>query len=255
MGFVVVRSIARGHTQREMAIGQLVHAHYSQSNLCLCPLATHCIRWPYSLTLFLLSSAVCTNATAPSVSSINRILRNRAAERAAAEFARAASYGYALHPTHPHPHPYTSFPTWPSSLPGAHHALWSAVPMPGGSGALPGSGFGSEGHAVLNNSNNNNGGSLSSGRLSLPAMSPESGSRDSRSPDVDANRMIGELQSCHKKKAHKLTFLQHFLQTSRARTATRRTVISRSSVAIAQPSVRTSWMSWRRSSRSRTIRA
>ena len=37
-------------------------------------------------------SGVCTNSTAPSVSSINRILRNRAAERAAAEFARA---GYA----------------------------------------------------------------------------------------------------------------------------------------------------------------
>ncbi|CAG0890525.1 unnamed protein product [Cyprideis torosa] len=35
---------------------------------------------------------VCTNNTAPSVSSINRILRNRAAERAAAEFARAAGY-------------------------------------------------------------------------------------------------------------------------------------------------------------------
>merc|ERR1711981_1365803 len=40
----------------------------------------------------LISDAVCTNSTAPSVSSINRILRNRAAERAAAEFARA---GYA----------------------------------------------------------------------------------------------------------------------------------------------------------------
>lgn len=36
---------------------------------------------------------MCTNGTAPSVSSINRILRNRAAERAAAEFARAAGYG------------------------------------------------------------------------------------------------------------------------------------------------------------------
>ena len=33
-------------------------------------------------------TGVCTNSTAPSVSSINRILRNRAAERAAAEFAR-----------------------------------------------------------------------------------------------------------------------------------------------------------------------
>lgn len=46
---------------------------------------------------------VCTNATAPSVSSINRILRNRAAERAAAEFARAAGYG--LYP----PAAYNSF--------------------------------------------------------------------------------------------------------------------------------------------------
>nr|XP_027209317.1 paired box protein Pax-6-like isoform X2 [Penaeus vannamei] len=41
----------------------------------------------------LISESVCTNSTAPSVSSINRILRNRAAERAAAEFARAAGYG------------------------------------------------------------------------------------------------------------------------------------------------------------------
>ncbi|XP_046453715.1 paired box protein Pax-6-like isoform X2 [Daphnia pulex] len=41
----------------------------------------------------LISEGVCTNGTAPSVSSINRILRNRAAERAAAEFARAAGYG------------------------------------------------------------------------------------------------------------------------------------------------------------------
>uniref|UniRef100_A0A0K2TDZ7 Putative LOC100907929 [Metaseiulus occidentalis] n=1 Tax=Lepeophtheirus salmonis TaxID=72036 RepID=A0A0K2TDZ7_LEPSM len=41
----------------------------------------------------LISDGVCTNSTAPSVSSINRILRNRAAERAAAEFARAAGFG------------------------------------------------------------------------------------------------------------------------------------------------------------------
>ncbi|KAJ2950667.1 hypothetical protein O0L34_g8927 [Tuta absoluta] len=53
----------------------------------------------------LISEGVCTNATAPSVSSINRILRNRAAERAAAEFARAAGYGlYAAPP------PYGAFP-------------------------------------------------------------------------------------------------------------------------------------------------
>ncbi|KAG8258454.1 hypothetical protein J6590_030802 [Homalodisca vitripennis] len=59
-------------------------------------------RWP---------SGVCTNATAPSVSSINRILRNRAAERAAAEFARAAGYGL-YHAHAHHSHPYASFP-WP----------------------------------------------------------------------------------------------------------------------------------------------
>lgn len=58
---------------------------------------------------YVCASGVCTNATAPSVSSINRILRNRAAERAAAEFARAAGYG--LYPAHP-AHPYASFP-WP----------------------------------------------------------------------------------------------------------------------------------------------
>ncbi|XP_032574834.1 homeobox protein abdominal-A isoform X2 [Drosophila sechellia] len=156
----------------------------------------------------LITEGVCTNATAPSVSSINRILRNRAAERAAAEFARAASYGYAIHPTHPHP--YTSFPTWP-----AHHPLWGAVPLatppssaggalqPGGSG----SSYGSDGNMSSNpnssnsntthsNGHNTNSGSgcgdssAGSGRLSLPALSPDSGSRDSRSPDADANRMI-----------------------------------------------------------------
>ena len=48
---------------------------------------------------------VCTNGTAPSVSSINRILRNRAAERAAAEFARnyqLAAAATAAHYGQPH---------------------------------------------------------------------------------------------------------------------------------------------------------
>ncbi|XP_055624985.1 paired box protein Pax-6-like isoform X2 [Toxorhynchites rutilus septentrionalis] len=67
----------------------------------------------------LISEGVCTNATAPSVSSINRILRNRAAERAAAEFARAAGYG--LYP----PPPYGGFP-WPTP---AH--LWPGQSMQG----------------------------------------------------------------------------------------------------------------------------
>uniref|UniRef100_A0AAR5QAS1 Homeobox domain-containing protein n=1 Tax=Dendroctonus ponderosae TaxID=77166 RepID=A0AAR5QAS1_DENPD len=56
---------------------------------------------------------VCTNATAPSVSSINRILRNRAAERAAAEFARAAGYGLY------HSHPYAAAAAFPW-----HSPLW-----------------------------------------------------------------------------------------------------------------------------------
>lgn len=70
-----------------------------------------------------LLTGVCTNATAPSVSSINRILRNRAAERAAAEFARAAGYGlYAAPP------PYGAFP-WAGG-----GGVWppGALPLPPG---------------------------------------------------------------------------------------------------------------------------
>ncbi|KAG1652119.1 Paired box protein Pax-8 [Nymphon striatum] len=63
----------------------------------------------------LISDNVCTNNTAPSVSSINRILRNRAAERAAAEFARVAGYGvyspYA--PSFPWHHPSNPASLWP----------------------------------------------------------------------------------------------------------------------------------------------
>ncbi|KAF7265652.1 paired box protein Pax-6-like isoform X1 [Rhynchophorus ferrugineus] len=66
----------------------------------------------------LISEGVCTNATAPSVSSINRILRNRAAERAAAEFARAAGYG--LYP----PHPYAAAAAFPW-----HSPLWPNGPL------------------------------------------------------------------------------------------------------------------------------
>ncbi|XP_049861932.1 paired box protein Pax-6-like [Schistocerca gregaria] len=74
----------------------------------------------------LISEGVCTNATAPSVSSINRILRNRAAERAAAEFARAAGYG--LYPgaaaaaaASGHPPAGYAFPWGPQ--------LWAAAPL------------------------------------------------------------------------------------------------------------------------------
>lgn len=65
--------------------------------------------------LYCIVADVCTNATAPSVSSINRILRNRAAERAAAEFARAAGYSL-YHATHP----YSSF-HWAAAV--THPAL------------------------------------------------------------------------------------------------------------------------------------
>lgn len=47
----------------------------------------------YFLNL-LSSQGVCTTSTVPSVSSINRILRNRAAERAAAEYARVTEQAY-----------------------------------------------------------------------------------------------------------------------------------------------------------------
>ncbi len=90
------------------------------------------------------------------MSSINRILRNRAAERAAAEFARAAGYG--LYP----PHPYSGFP-WPTT---AH--LWpGGAPLP--SIASPGS-------------------------TSTPGTigSPNSGSHDTMG-SPDANRLIGNI--------------------------------------------------------------
>ncbi|XP_035206752.1 paired box protein Pax-6-like isoform X2 [Stegodyphus dumicola] len=70
----------------------------------------------------LISEGVCTNSTAPSVSSINRILRNRAAERAAAEFARAAGYGMY--------HPYAAAAAFPWSAAAAAAAttphMWPA---------------------------------------------------------------------------------------------------------------------------------
>ncbi|GIY10847.1 paired box protein Pax-6 [Caerostris extrusa] len=87
----------------------------------------------------LISEGVCTNSTAPSVSSINRILRNRAAERAAAEFARAAGYGMY--------HPYAAAAAFPWSAAAAAAAttphMWptfhagSAGPLPTGSPVDP----------------------------------------------------------------------------------------------------------------------
>lgn len=75
----------------------------------------------------LISEGVCSNSTAPSVSSINRILRNRAAERAAAEFARAAGCAGMYHPyaaAFPWGAGAPAPPAPPSIPPGTPH-LWS----------------------------------------------------------------------------------------------------------------------------------
>ena len=62
----------------------------------------------------LISEGICTNNTAPSVSSTNRILRNRAAERAGAEFARASYPGF---PYSLPPYGMSGMPSWASALP------------------------------------------------------------------------------------------------------------------------------------------
>lgn len=85
---------------------------------------------------------MCSNATAPSVSSINRILRNRAAERAAAEFARAAGYG--LYAAGPHPYFNSSAAAAAAAAAAAHHHpssqahhLPTGWPAPGHPWVLP----------------------------------------------------------------------------------------------------------------------
>jgi len=74
----------------------------------------------------LISDSVCTNNTAPSVSSINRILRNRAAERAAADFTRAAQSGYPMYS--PYSMPWSS----PHSMiyPGLANPFMSSILQP-----------------------------------------------------------------------------------------------------------------------------
>ena len=77
----------------------------------------------------LISEGVCNQNTAPSVSSINRILRNRAAERAAADFARVSHSGYPFYP--PYGLPWTA-----NSLGSAAAHLWQGQPYP--AGLIPG---------------------------------------------------------------------------------------------------------------------
>ena len=75
----------------------------------------------------LISEGVCNQNTAPSVSSINRILRNRAAERAAADFARVSHSGYPFYPPYGLP--------W-NGLSSAAASLWGAGQ--GHPGLIPG---------------------------------------------------------------------------------------------------------------------
>ena len=101
------------------------------------------------------------------MSSINRILRNRAAERAAAEFARAAGYG--LYPP-PH-HPYGGF-GWPPTHMWPPSAAAAATNMSG---------------------------ITSPGSTSSHALSPASACGSHETPgSPDANRLIGEWVSLGK---------------------------------------------------------
>lgn len=127
------------------------------------------------------------------MSSINRILRNRAAERVATEFARTAAYG--LYP--PPPHPYGSFTWHPAgNVPGGQgvppppppSALWSvAAPTlanlpPSAASAVPVSTCGSLSSAHL----------MAGGAGGTPtnrAISPGSGSHDTLE-SADENRHI-----------------------------------------------------------------
>lgn len=122
------------------------------------------------MLLFRNFAGVCTNATAPSVSSINRILRNRAAERVANEFARTAAYG--LYP----PHPYGGFSWHPAaaaaaaSTSGTSPHFWSPAMSAGAAlTAMP-----AVNHTTSTISTNN----------TNRAISPSSGSHDTlESPD------------------------------------------------------------------------
>ena len=110
-------------------------------------------------------------------------MRNRAAERAAAEFARAASFGYIHPPPPPPPHAYTSFPTWP--MQGAAHSppphLWSM----GAAVSLHGLPSAAATSATMHNA-----------RMALPALSPRDSEEREDSVSPEAHRMIGKPTIC-----------------------------------------------------------
>ena len=74
----------------------------------------------------LIAEGVCKNSTAPSVSSINRIIRNRAAERAARDYSRLTPAALMQHSTGglpwiPITSPYSPMHRFPTSLPPSLH--------------------------------------------------------------------------------------------------------------------------------------
>ena len=134
---------------------------------------------------------VCTNSTAPSVSSINRILRNRAAERAASEYARAASV-YGNYGMYQGPTPSSSASHY-ASLPAAWHGYPPALLSHLAAAAGISSGFGPGLHPYpsafpLNMS--------TSGRTGPGLTSPESGSVSPHgSEDIDVKSEAGSIHS------------------------------------------------------------
>lgn len=109
------------------------------------------------------------------MSSINRILRNRAAERVASEFARTAAYG--LYP----PHPYAGFTWHPAAAAAAAASSSSAPPHfwspPMGGTTLTTMPPTSHSSPALNTSNS----------ITSRAISPSSGSHDTLDSPDDTN--------------------------------------------------------------------
>ncbi|XP_069156042.1 paired box protein 6 homolog isoform X2 [Procambarus clarkii] len=121
----------------------------------------------------LISESVCTNSTAPSVSSINRILRNRAAERAAADFARAAGYGLYNPYAFPWANPALLSPL-AASLPlhaaAAEHVAHNAAAAAAAKDSSAASGNHSDGEGSPSYKHSGSQASLSSSELSSPSQ-------------------------------------------------------------------------------------
>ena len=144
---------------------------------------------------------MCTNSTAPSVSSINRILRNRAAERAAAEFARAGypypGYG-GMPPVAATGLPWSAYP--PGLLqqlaggsPAAAAALLAGTQTSMHPGTTPGAGMG----GVTNLPSPNGGGMFgSSGMHGGSILTPTSSRDDTQSVSPKPSSEFDRRSEC-----------------------------------------------------------